>query len=72
MAIDPYSPTWVAVSAWVEDCLAVAFAELAAHGRDIAETEFRRGQIDCLRSLLALPGREATAPPPQQDGPVIA
>lgn len=52
--IDPYSETWRRVCKHANDELDQARTALEQPGLPAAETEFQRGRIAALRTLLAL------------------
>lgn len=61
--IDTASRTWRAVQDWATDRLAAARRRLEQRGLEGGDTEFERGQIDALRSLLAVPEPTKEIPP---------
>lgn len=52
--IDPFSATWKEIDAWAIAERARATADIETTGLDLAATEFQRGRIAVLRSLLAM------------------
>lgn len=52
--IEIFSPTWLAIKAYIDKELPQATADLETPGLGIAETENARGRIKMLRGLLDL------------------
>jgi hypothetical protein len=70
-SVDPHSQTWAAVRAYCEHEIDRARDRLERKAVDASETEYDRGYIRALRSLLSeLPPSEGPAPakvPPLSD-----
>lgn len=54
LKVDPYSETWRAVSAHVEETIEHARTKLETRNLSASETEWHRGRIAGLRELLKL------------------
>jgi hypothetical protein len=65
MAVEVNSATWIALNEHIEKELTSARTSLEIKGLDVADTEFERGRIKALRSILSL--GEPPKPSPEYD-----